>query len=323
MVRREREPEQRVLVVGCGFLGSHIVGELAAGGQPPRVLTRSAPAAGHLERLPGLDLVCGDAVDSGAVEAALDGIDHVVFCAGGLLPAHAEQEPELDARLTLGPVETMLDALRLRPRTTFTYLSSGGTIYGDPEVIPTGEDQPTRPVGSYGRIRLEAERLIASHAAQYGISARVLRCATVYGEHQRPDRGQGAVVTFLRRVECGEPIFVYGDGLDTRDYIYAGDVARVVAGLIGRDDGPAVLNVGSGEGTTVLDLVAMVEAQVGRRANVVRQPVRPFDVRHIVLDTSRLRDLVPVRPVGLELGIARTHRWLLHSSEPALLDQVL
>ena len=312
---REEEPRGRALVIGLGFIGTHIAAELGATGPLPRVLTRTRPAPDHPASQDSLELITGDATDPAVLQDALDGIDHVVYCAGGLMPAHSEEAPELDARLTLSPLAALLEALRHRPRVTLTYLSSGGTVYGDPERIPTSEDHATRPIGSYGRLRVACERGIERHRRLFGLRARVLRCATVYGEHQLPDRGQGAVVTFLRRVACGEPILLYTSGADARDYVYAGDVARVVVSLLGRVDGPAVLNVGSGRGTSLTELVTLVEAQVGRSATVVRRPPRSFDVSRIVLDTRRLQHLVHPELTPLEAGIDCTHRWLAASAD--------
>ena len=110
--------------------------------------------------------------------------------------------------------------------------------------------------------------------AASGLRARILRCSTVYGERQRPDRGQGAVVTFLHRIERGEPVDLYGEGTTVRDYVYVGDVARACVELVGRTDGPPVLNVASGEGTSLLELLRLVEDELGRRAEVVEHPAR-------------------------------------------------
>jgi UDP-glucose 4-epimerase len=302
------------LVVGLGFLGRHVAAALTARGQPTVVLTRSPPAADHIAGLGPLDLIVGDAADPAVTDNALRGVRHVIFCAGGLLPAHSELDPELDARLTLPPLRTVLAALRRRPAVSFTYLSSGGAIYGEPAHVPASEESATNPIGSYGRLRLVCEREIEVERHRFGLHARVLRCATVYGEHQRPDRGQGAVVTFLRRVESGEPIVVYGGRHNVRDYIYAGDVARIVVALLDRTEGPTVVNVGSGCGTSLVELVRHVEARVGRPADVIFQPKRPFDVRRIVLDTRRIRSLVDVELTGLTEGIERTHRWLVSTA---------
>jgi UDP-glucose 4-epimerase len=299
-----------VLVIGCGFIGSHVVAELASQGRPPAVLTHSPPAQDVLAAIAPGDLYLGDASDGVELERALDGIECVVYSAGGLLPAASEEEPERDEELTLAPLRAVLDALRGRPGVKLTYISSGGTVYGEPRELPVSETAPTRPLGSYGKLHVACEEEIGRHREQHGLQARILRCATVYGEHQLPDRGQGAVVTFLHRIEHGLPVDLFGGGATVRDYVYAGDVARVLVTLLDRDDETAIVNVGSGEGTSLLELLHMVEAQVGRVADIRSHPERGFDVHRIVLDTSRLNALLDFQPTPLEAGIALTHAWL-------------
>ena len=304
----------RILVIGCGFIGSNIVEELAADGRAPAVLTRSDPPAEVAARIPSGDLVVGDATDPETVERALEGVDHVIFSAGGLLPAASEQDPERDAELTLGPVRTVLERLRERPGVGLTYLSSGGTVYVEPKLTPVPEDAPTEPLGAYGRLHLRCEAEVLAASRERGLPAGILRCATVYGEHQRPDRGQGAVVTFLHRIERGEPIELYGGGATVRDYVYVGDVARAAIALV-EAGGPAVINVGSGSGTSLLELLEAVEREVGREAVVHRHEPRGFEVGQIVLDTTLLHQTVELEITDLAAGIARTHRWLTERPE--------
>lgn len=300
----------RALVIGSGFIGSHVVAALAAKDRPPVVLTRSRRTNAVLAAVAPEDLHIGDAGDAGALETTLDEVDQVFYCAGGLLPAESEKDPERDAELTLRPLRTVLEALRSRPETTLIYISSGGTVYGEPQRIPVPETAPTEPRGRYGELHLECEGEIERHCEEHGLRARILRCATVYGEHQEPDRGQGAIVTFLHRIEHGKTIDLYGDGGTTRDYVYAGDVAAIAVELAGRDDVPPILNVGSGIGTSLLELLGLAERQVGREAVVERHPERGFDVHRIVLDIGRLQTLTGFEPTPLEAGIARTHGWL-------------
>lgn len=299
----------RILVIGCGFIGSNIVEELAARGRPLGVLTRSQPAPEVAAKIPAGDLIVGDATDPETVDRALAGASHVIFSAGGLLPAASEQNPEEDARLTLGPVRTVLERLRERPGVGLTYLSSGGTVYGEPRENPVPEDAPTAAFGAYGRLHLQCEGEVLAASREHGLPARILRCATVYGEHQHPDRGQGAVVTFLHRVGRGEPIDLYGGGATIRDYVYVGDVARAAIALA-EAGGPVTINVGSGTGTSLLELLRAVERQVGREAEVVQHEPRGFEVHQIVLDTTLLHQTVELEITDLEAGIDRTHRWL-------------
>ena len=306
----------RILVIGCGFIGSNIVEELGGADRAPKVLTRSQPQPEVAARIPAGDLIVGDATDPETVERALEGVDHVIFSAGGLLPAASERDPERDAELTLGPVRTALDRLRERPGVGLTYLSSGGTVYGEPKQTPVPESAPTEPLGAYGRLHLQCEAEVLAASREHGLPARILRCATVYGEHQRPDRGQGAVVTFLHRIDHGEPIELYGGGATVRDYVYAGDVARAAIALIGAG-GPAVINVGSGTGTSLLELLQAVEREVGREAQVHRHEPRGFEVGQIILDTTLLHQTVELEITDLAAGIARTHRWLTERPEAA------
>jgi UDP-glucose 4-epimerase len=307
----------RVLIIGCGFIGSNVVEALVRAGEPPVVLSHSRPAEDVVAALGEENLRLGDASDREALEGAMEGVSRVIFCAGGLLPAASERDPERDRELTLTPVASTLAALAGRPGVSLTYLSSGGTVYGEPAHNPVAERDPTRPISAYGRLHLECETLIGRARREAGLRARVLRCSTVYGEHQLPNRGQGAVVTFLDRIERGVEIDLYGGGSTIRDYVYVGDVARAVIETSSREDGPSVINVGSGEGTSLLELLRLAEAEVGYGAKVVAHPERDFEIHQIVLDTSRLRELIDFEPTPLREGIALSHRWLLESAAGA------
>jgi UDP-glucose 4-epimerase len=299
-----------VLVVGCGFIGSHVALTLAERGEPPRVLTRSRPDETIVAAVGEERLLIGDAADRATVAAAMKGIERVAFCAGGLLPAASQRDPELDRRLTLGPLRTTLSALRGHPGVSFAYLSSGGTVYGDPERLPAREEDRPNPISAYGSLHFDCEREIEAERRGHRLRSTILRCSTVYGEQQRPGRGQGAVVTFLDRIERGEPIDLYGDGSTLRDYIYAGDAARAMIALLELEQPPPVVNVGAGHGTSLIELLRLIERQVGREAKIVQHGERDFEVHQIVLDTSVLQEVVDLPITPLEEGIALTHRWL-------------
>ncbi len=300
-----------MLVIGCGFIGSNVVAALAARGEPLAVLSRHRPAAEIVAAVGEENLILGDAAEREVVAAAVAGADRVVYCAGGLHPAASERDPELDRRLSLGPLASTLAALEGHPEAFLTYLSSGGTVYGEPARIPVRETDPTAPISAYGKLHLACEEMIAEARRNSGLRARVLRCATVYGEYQQPDRGQGAIVTFLHRIENGARIDLFGGGSTVRDYIYVGDVAQTIVETMGTDEGPDLVNVGSGEGTSLVEVLRLAEAEVGREANVSHHPERNFDVHRIVLDPGRLRALTEFEPTPLAEGIARTHRWLV------------
>jgi UDP-glucose 4-epimerase len=192
----------------------------------------------------------------------------------------------------------------------FGYLSSGGTVYGDPVRLPARESDPTVPISAYGALHLACEEEIERHRLEHGLRSTILRCSTVYGEYQRPDRGQGAIVTFLSRIERGEQIDLYGDGSTIRDYIYAGDTARALVALLDLEQAPPVVNVGAGEGTSLLEVLRLVERELGQEARIVQRGERGFDVHQIVLDTTLLHELVDLAITPLDEGIRLAHRWL-------------
>lgn len=294
----------RVLVVGLGFIGSHLAEALIRQGVPVRLVSRSG-APPDLDS-PGTEVLEGDAADPTVLEPALEGVEHVVWCAGGLVPAASHVRPVTDLELTLPPLIAMLEALKERPGTRITLISSGGTVYGRPARIPVDEDHPTDPITSYGILKLATEKYAGMYSDLYGIPVRILRCSNAYGERQPPDRGQGVVAAFLHRILRDEPVVVFGDGSVVRDYLYVGDLVSVILGLMRAPGGPSVLNVGSGRATSLKELIGVVEDVTGRRLRVERRPGRPFDVPEIVLDVTRLRGVVNFSPLPLPAGVRRT-----------------
>lgn len=294
---------ERVAVLGAGFLGTHLAAALGTAGVPTTLLSRSGPAPG-IPRT-GVDVVTGDIERGPDLDRALAGATEVVYAAGGLLPAESQKDPARDVTLTLEPLLAALEALRGRPGIRLTVLSSGGTVYGRPRHLPVDEEHPTEPISSYGVLKLTGEHYVRMYRELYGIPARVLRCSNVYGEHQSPARTQGAVGAFLHRVARAEPVVIYGDGATVRDYVYVGDLAEVVLALLGDADAPLVLNVGSGVGTSLAELVDLVGAVTGEPVEVEHRPARSLDVDAIVLDVGRLRRAVRYSPVELADGVAR------------------
>ena len=185
-------------------------------------------------------------------------------------------------------------------------LSSGGTVYGRPRYLPVDEEHPTEPISSYGIVRLACEKYVAMYSDRHQVPAQILRCSNVYGENQPAERGQGTIPTFLQRVLADEPLTVFGDGSIVRDYLYVGDLASAVLGLMDLPSEPRLLNVGSGEGASLNRLIDLVGDLTGKQVQIDRRAVRPFDVHEIVLDVSRLRSLIDFEPTSLEEGTRRT-----------------
>jgi UDP-glucose 4-epimerase len=294
-------------VVGCGFIGERLALAALRRGLHTVVLTRSEPAATKTV-LADVELLLGDAADVELVARAIAHVDAVLYAAGGLMPAASERDPGRDAGITYPPLLGVLEALRRNPHASFTYLSSGGTVYGQPRYLPVDEQHPTEPISAYGMLKLGGEDLACRYADAYALQVRILRCSNVYGERQPPDRGQGAVAVFAERIAHGEPIVLFGDGEVIRDYVYVDDVAEAALALLDAPSEQRVVNVGSGRGDSLNALIALFEAAAARRAVVERRAGRSFDVSEIVLDIARLKSLVPFEPTPLASGVERVLR---------------
>lgn len=292
-------------VIGAGFIGTHVARRLLAAGLPVRVITRSALRDGPQADLAAADVRLVDAASRTLLEPALDGVDEVVYCAAGLMPAESNLDPATDVGLAVPPLINVLEALRERPQAKLVFLSSGGTVYGDVTVPLVTESHPTEPITSYGVMKLASEKYVAMYAHHHALRTCVLRCANVYGEGQPPNRSQGVIAAFMDRIGRGVPVTLFGDGGIVRDFVYVDDVAGVVLNALG-GPAPAVANVGSGVGASLQELVGLLGEVTGREPVVDRRPDRGFDARRIVLDNSLARDRLGLEPTALRDGLART-----------------
>jgi UDP-glucose 4-epimerase len=210
--------------------------------------------------------------------------------------------------------QRLLEACVDLPLSRFVYASSS-SIYGDNAAIPMREDALPQPVSPYGVTKLAAEQLCHLYFANYGVPAVAVRYFTVYGPRQRPDM---AFHRFLRAAMNGEPIVLYGDGEQTRDFTFVGDavaatIAAAKTGVPGR-----AYNIGGGSRVTVNEVLEIVQRIVGRRVTVRREPVQKGDMRDTYADTALAREDLGFSPaVSLEQGLESEYRWL--STTPALL----
>lgn len=283
-------PGRTLAVIGHGFIGSRVARLAVRRGWEVRVLTRTLVSAEAVE------VVVGDAQDRGAVREVLRGVDHVVYAAGTAKPADSNVDPVGDAVRNLEPLLAVLEATRASSVTGFTFLSSGGTVYGPDAPVPTSEDAPLWPISSYGIMKVAAERYVAMHAREGGFAADLLRCANAYGPGGPTSGSQGLVGIARSHLAAGLPVTVYGDGSARRDYIHVDDLADIVVRLAEEPDGVRVLNVGSGRATSITEIIDALSAELGVTATLDRRPARTTDVQITELDITRLRAVLDVQP---------------------------
>jgi nucleoside-diphosphate-sugar epimerase len=313
----------KALVTGAaGFIGSHLTEALLDRGAEvvgldcftdyyPREV-KQANLDVNRQR-PGFRFV-EDSIQTAPLPALLEGVTHVFHLAA---QAGVRRSWGRDFRIytdhNVDASQQLLEACAGRPIERFVYASSS-SLYGDRAAIPMREDALPQPVSPYGVTKLAAEQLCYLYFVNHGVPATSVRYFTVYGPRQRPDM---AFHRFFRAALDAQPIVIYGDGEQTRDFTYVTDaVAATIAagerGVPGR-----AYNVGGGSRVTVNDVLSIVEALAGHPLQIRREPPQKGDMRDTYADTTLAReDLGFIPRVSLEHGLESEYRWL--STTPAL-----
>lgn len=296
------KPRSILVTGGAGFVGSSIVRALAAAGN--RVAVLDDLSTGDSANLPEeVPLVQADVSDAAtASEVARLAPEVVIHAAAQVSAAASLEDPARDRAVNVeGTAHVISGAAEARVR-RFVFVSSGGAVYG--ECSGATEQTLPRPSSYYGAHKYLAERYVELSGLPYAIA----RLANVYGPGQRHDLEGGVVAIFLDRLQRGEPVTVNGDGHQSRDFVHVEDVVDAVRAMLdGRRDG--TWNVGTGEATTVRELLRGVERATGSAASVDYAPPRPGDVKSSCLSVESVqRELGWRASYDLEVGLSRMIR---------------
>jgi UDP-glucose 4-epimerase len=299
----------KVLVIGgSGFIGSHVVDKLLAHRHSVRVFDRRPER--FRAPLTGVDYRFGEFADEMTLVEALAGIDVVYHLVSTTVPGTADLDPKTDVRDNLIGTINLLESMQRLGLSRILFLSSGGTVYGIPEVVPIPETHPLRPVNSYGIVKAAIEHYLEMYRRTRGFSPVIVRASNPFGPRQEHSGVQGVVSTFLRRILVGEPIEIWGDGTVVRDYLEVSDLAELCA-RAGTSDREGAYNAGSGHGLSVNDVVEAVRNVTGADAKVIYKPARPVDVPRSVLDCSRAKNEFGWEcQTGFDSGLSNTWNWL-------------
>jgi UDP-glucose 4-epimerase len=301
----------RVLVIGgTGFIGSEVVFELLEIGASVGVMARNPPSDWRRPWLRQAELFIGSAGDPTKLARALMDVDWVVYAAS-CPPPSANLDADGSIAQTVPTLISVLEALRERPGVGLTYLSSGGTVYGNAETLPATESSACLPISAYGITKLLGEKNVSEYAAAYRIPARILRVANAYGPLQSAEDGQGIVAVLLEAALTGSEVTIFGDGRSVRDYVHVADVAKAVVRLQPCLDEAQVVNVGSGIGLSIRQVLEVVERVTESRLAIRWSEQRSFDVQSIFLDLARLNQHLEWEPLDIETGTAQMWDQLL------------
>jgi UDP-glucose 4-epimerase len=302
----------RTLVTGgAGFIGSHVVDALVERGDEVTVLDNvSTGRRENLDRAlaSGAELVDGDIRDAGAVAELCERArpEAIFHLAAQIDVRKSVADPAFDARVNVEGTVNVLRAAQATGVPRVVNTSSGGAIYGEAQKIPAPEDHPVAPEAPYGLSKFCAENYCELFSRLHGLSTVSLRYGNVYGPRQDPLGEAGVIAIFCGRLLAGDRPTIFGDGRQTRDYVYVGDV--VAANLLAAEsDAGGPFNVGLGTEVSVLDLVKALRPHAANEFDPEHARERPGEVQRIALDCSRAREeLGWEASVGLADGLQRT-----------------
>jgi UDP-glucose 4-epimerase len=291
----------RALVTGgAGFIGSNLVDALLEDGAEVDVVDTlitgrrsnlEESALGRGARLHEVDIINGSELNALMADVAPDVVFHL---AAQIDVRRSVDDPAFDAAVNVGGTINVLEAARLAGVKRVVNTSTGGAIYGDADQIPTPESEEPRPMAAYGQSKFCAERYLGWYHRLYGMSCMTLRLGNVYGPRQDPLGEAGVIAIFCGKIRTGERPLIYGDGTQTRDYVYVQDVvgAQLAAA---NSDANGEINIGTGVETSVLDLVEVMQ-QLEPQAAAAFQPefaaARLGEIQRSVLDATRARELI-------------------------------
>jgi UDP-glucose 4-epimerase len=308
---------ERILVTGgAGFIGSNLVKALVERDCAVTVLDNlSSGYRENLDPFPGIRFIEADIRDAGAVEEAARGASVVFHLAASVGNKRSIDDPITDAGTNVLGTIRVLEAARKHHVRKVVASSSAG-IFGELKTLPIREDHPAEPDTPYGSTKLCGEKLCLAYARLYGLEAICLRYFNVYGPNQRLDPYGNVIPIFAFRMLRGEPLTVFGDGEQTRDFINVADVvqANLLSATAGGVNG--AFNLGSGTRITINRLVDLLSAASGIVPAVIHAPTRPGDVRDSLADIRAAKAAIGFAPaVLLADGLERYMAWARAEAE--------
>jgi UDP-glucose 4-epimerase len=305
----------KVLVTGgAGFIGSHVADRLLSAGH--EVVILDDLSTGHVEHLnPAARFYQMDIQSPWLDELfKIERPEAVLHEAAQASVRRSVEDPGFDASVNVLGTVTLLQASVRHGVRRFLFASTGGALYGDADVIPTPEDYPTLPVSPYGASKLATEVYLRTFHALHGLSYAALRYANVYGPRQDPHGEAGVVAIFARRLLSGETARINGDGKQTRDFVYVGDVSEANARAL-TSDAVGSFNVGTGVETDINTIFQLLKRLAGNNQAEVHGPPMPGEQRRSVIDARKIEKVMGWRPqTSLEAGLDATVRYFRAAS---------
>ena len=285
-----------LIVGGNGFIGRHVACTLRNDGTDVLVADLCANT--------DAPYTYADLLDLHSLIGATSNIDVVVHLAWATVPKSSTDDPIQDVATNIIGSLNLFRACAAQNVKRVVFCSTGGAIYGIPQVLPITEDHPIEPLCPYGITKAAVEMYLKLYSRLHGIQYVILRPANAYGEGQNSAKGQGVIAACLSSILHKKPFIVWGDGTVVRDYVYVTDIARAISLAVNFEGANAVCNIGSGRGTSVNEVISLVSSVTGVAVNTHYVQGRPIDTPSNILDASRARSLLSWQPlIVLENGL--------------------
>lgn len=295
---------------GAGFIGSNLVGRLVRDGHEVTVLDNLLSGyRSNLDPFPAVRFIEGDVRDETAVAGGIRGAEVVFHLAASVGNKRSIDHPVMDAEINVIGTLRVLEAARREGVRKIVTSSSAG-IFGELKTLPIREDHPVEPDSPYGCTKLCKEKECLAYAKLYDIEAVCLRYFNVYGPNQRYDAYGNVIPIFAFRMLRGEPLTIFGDGEQTRDFVNVRDVVQANIKAAQATGVSGAFNLGSSGRITINTLVDLLRGASGIAPVVRHGPPRPGDVRHSLADISAAREAFGFEPkVSLEEGLQEYIDW--------------
>ncbi|HBE18073.1 MAG TPA: nucleoside-diphosphate sugar epimerase [Cyanobacteria bacterium UBA11149] len=302
-----------LILGGSGFIGGNLARGLVAKGERPKIFTRSTSSITNIEDiLDRVDIVYGDFMDDVAVRRATKGIDTVFHLISTTFPSMTIESSVYDVFSNLVPTIRLVEICKENGVSKIVYGSSGGTIYGEPQEIPIPENHPLQPQSAYGQSKLTIDNYLSFYARTTELDIHILRISNPFGPGQKLLGVQGLVAVAMGCAYYNRVLKIYGKGESVRDYIYIDDLVDALI-IAGERSGSSIVNISSGIGQSVMEIVKSIEEVSGKTIPKEFIPNRPGDVKVSILANKLAQEIYGWKPkVDFKEGLSMTWKYIVN-----------
>ena len=305
--------ENCIIYGGAGFIGSHIADDLLDKGMGVTVFDKLNTSKINIEHIiDKVNYIEGDFNNGIDIDRSLKNIDYAVHLVSSTLPANSNLNPIYDVESNLVSSLRLFDKCLEHKIKNIVFISSGGTVYGNPEKLPIKESHPTNPINSYGLVKLTIEKYLSIYKELHGLNFKILRFSNPFGERQNPLLTQGLISHLMYRIKTGRKIEIWGDGKVIRDYFYIKDGAKSVYKALKDSSGNNIYNISSGTGLSVNQILHKFKKVLKLNFEPRYLDARKFDAKVNILDNSLAGKYLKWQPeYDFDTALKNTWRYIV------------